>query len=58
MSSKFYRTFAEFEREYVRPNHRLGMTVEEMVEDKPFEREFDFDKDPYEESDDDDDDEY
>ena len=58
MSSKFYRSFAEFEREDVRPNHRLGMTVEEMIEDKPFEREFDFDKDPYEESDDDADDEY
>ncbi len=39
-----YRNFAEFEREYLRPARRVGQTVEEMIEDKPFEAEFYFDR--------------
>jgi hypothetical protein len=35
---------------------RVGQTVEDMVEDSPFEAMFDMDKDPYEEEEDDDDD--
>jgi hypothetical protein len=56
MSPRFFKTFAEFEREYLRPARRVGQTFEEMVEDSPFEAEFDFDRDPYEDPDDDDDD--
>jgi hypothetical protein len=51
-----YRSFAEFEREYIRPHKKVGITVEEIVEDSPFEAEFDFDRDPYADPDDDDDD--
>jgi len=43
-----YRSFAEFERECIRPHRKVGITVEEMVEDSPFEREFDIDRDPFE----------
>jgi hypothetical protein len=51
---RFYRSFAEFEREMIRPGYRVGQTVEDILDDPgAFEREFDFDK----EVDDDDDDE-
>ncbi len=50
-----YRSFAEFEREYLRPAQRLGQTFEEMVEDAPFESEFQLDDDPYSEKEDEDD---
>jgi hypothetical protein len=53
-----YRSFAEFEREYIRPHKKVGITVEEMIEDTSFEAEFDFDRDPLDEPDDDDEDEY
>jgi len=54
---RFYRSFAEFERDYIRPaTRRVGQSFEEMVEDKPFEAEFDFDRDPYEDEDEDEDD--
>ena len=47
--ARHYRNYAEFTREYIRPATRVGLTVEEMIEDSPFEREFDVDKDPFEE---------
>lgn len=51
-----FKTFAEFEREYLRPALRVGQTFEEMLDDGPFEAEFDFDKDPYEDPEDEDED--
>jgi hypothetical protein len=51
-----FRSFAEFEREYIRPAMRVGQTVEDMIEDSPFEAMFDMDKDPYEEEEEEDDD--
>jgi len=53
--ARAYRSFQEFEREYLRPATRVGQTVEDMVEDSPFEVHFDFDRDPYEDEEDDDD---
>lgn len=54
MLPKSFRSFADFEREILRPNARMGMTLEEMIEDSAFdvEAELDFSSD-----DDDDDDE-
>ncbi len=48
-----YRNFAEFEREFLKPCTRVGQTFEDLIEDAPFEAEFDFDKDPLDEDDDD-----
>jgi hypothetical protein len=56
MMARAFGSFAEFEREYLRPARAVGQTVEDMIEDSPFEVHFDFDRDPYEDSDDDDDD--
>ncbi|MEZ4442548.1 MAG: transcriptional regulator [Polyangiaceae bacterium] len=44
-----FRSFAEFEREIIRPGRRVGLTVEDILEAGQFEREFDFHKDPWEE---------
>lgn len=46
---KAFRTFAEFERDFLRPGNRLGLTVEDMVEDNTFENEVDFEDDPFSE---------
>ena len=51
-----YRSWTEFEREFIRPAYKVGQTFEEMVEDRPFEAEFDFDRDPFEEKDEEEDD--
>ena len=53
---KSFRTFAEFEREYIRPGMAVGQTVEDMLEDSPFEREFELDRDPFDEEEEEDDD--
>ena len=48
-----FRSFAEFERDYIRPAMRVGLSVEDMIEDGPFDQEFaldDIDADPFEES--------
>ena len=42
-----YRSFAEFEREYLKPAYRVGQSLEDLLEDRPFEVEFDFDRDPF-----------
>ncbi|MEZ4301979.1 MAG: transcriptional regulator [Polyangiaceae bacterium] len=47
-----FRTFAEFDRDYLREGMRLGLTVEDLVEEPAFDADLDFDTD----SDDDDDD--
>jgi len=56
MMARPYRSFAEFEREYIRPAHRVGQSLEDMIDDRPFEVQFDFDRDPYEDEDEDEDD--
>lgn len=56
MSPKFFRTFQEFEREYLRPGRVPGMSVEDMLDDNPFERDFLFDRDPFDEDEEEDDD--
>jgi hypothetical protein len=45
MMPKSFRSFAEFEREILRPQSRVGLTFEDMVEDDTFEAELDFDAD-------------
>jgi len=44
---KAFSTFAEFEREIIRPSHRIGLTLEEMVEDSAFDADTDFENDPF-----------
>jgi hypothetical protein len=51
---KSFRSFADFEREMIRPAYAIGLSLEDMVEDTSFEAELDFDQDPFEASDDDD----
>ncbi len=41
-----YRSFADFEREEIRPDMRIGWSVDEL--DEPAEQELDFDMDPFE----------
>ncbi len=50
-----YRNFAEFEREYLKPAYRVGQTFEDLIEDSPFDAEFEFDRDPFEDEESDDD---
>jgi hypothetical protein len=56
MSPRWYRSFADFEREYIRPAFKVGLTVEEMIEDSPFEAEFELDRDPFDDPDEEEDD--
>lgn len=42
---KAFTNFAEFEREIIRPNYRIGLTLEEMVEDSAFDADVEFDAD-------------
>lgn len=44
---KSFSTFAEFEREILRPQNRLGLTIEDIVEDDSFEAEAEADDDPF-----------
>ncbi|MBM4357480.1 MAG: transcriptional regulator [Deltaproteobacteria bacterium] len=55
MPPRSYRNFAEFEREYLKPAFRVGQTFEDLIEDSPFDAEFEFDRDLLEEESDDDD---
>lgn len=43
-----FQTFAEFEREILRPNNRIGLSLEDIVEDTSFDAELDIDQDPFE----------
>jgi hypothetical protein len=55
---RWYRSFADFEREYIRPAFKVGQSIEDMIEDSPFEAEFDFDRDPFDDPDEEEDDDY
>lgn len=45
----FYRTFADFEREEIRPSFKVGFSMEDLVEEATFESDtVDWDKDPFE----------
>jgi hypothetical protein len=61
MSNEFYRSFAEFEREMLRPGRRVGQSVEDILDPDVFEREFPIEADSFfdriEDVEDDDDDE-
>ena len=46
---KSFNTFAEFEGEILRPANRIGLSLEDMVEDSSFDAEIDFDADPFSE---------
>lgn len=42
---KSFKNFAEFEREVLYTERRIGLTLEEMVEDNAFDAETEFDGD-------------
>jgi hypothetical protein len=44
---KAFNTFAEFEREIIHPANRIGLSLEEMVEDSAFDADVDFENDPF-----------
>lgn len=44
--SKAYRSFADFERDEIRPNLRIGWTMDDLR--SPHEAELEFDLDPFE----------
>lgn len=47
---KAFRNFAEFEREILHTERRIGLSLEEMVEDNAFDAELDFEgEDPFSE---------
>lgn len=50
---KAFRNFAEFEREVLYTERRIGLSLEEMVEDNAFDAEVQFDEDPFSEMNDD-----
>jgi len=58
MAPNHYRNFAEFEREYIRPGRKVGLSVEDILHDNTFEREFRFDRDPFDEDEEEDEDDY
>ena len=53
MTGPRYRSFAEFEREYIKPNNRVGQSFEDMIMDQSFEADFRFERDEEEEDEDD-----
>jgi hypothetical protein len=44
-----YRSYAEFEREVIRPSFKVGFSMEDMVEEATFDADlnFDMDRDPF-----------
>jgi hypothetical protein len=42
-----FQTFAEFEREIIRSGSRLGLSLEDIVEDTAFDAEVEADDDPF-----------
>jgi hypothetical protein len=48
MARSTYTSFADFEREEIRPGMRIGWSVDELEE--PSAQELDFDADPFEQS--------
>jgi hypothetical protein len=45
--ARAYQTFADFERDNIRPSLRAGWSVDEL-EEPSFDQELDFDADPFE----------
>lgn len=39
---KSFRTFAEFDRDYLREGTRLGLSIEDMIEEPAFDAELEF----------------
>ncbi len=50
---KSFQTFAEFDRDYLRETTRLGLSVEDMVEETAFDADLDFGMDQDGDEDDD-----
>lgn len=44
---KNFQTFAEFEREIIRSGSRIGLSLEDIVEDTSFDVEVEADDDPF-----------
>jgi hypothetical protein len=42
---KQFTNFAEFERDFLKSERRIGLTLEDMVEDSAFDAELEFDRD-------------
>lgn len=42
-----FRSYQEFEREILRPNNRIGLSLEEMVEDNAFDSDIETEADPF-----------
>ncbi len=40
-----FQSFSEFERDYIRTSNRLGMSLEDLMEDTAFDAELEFDQD-------------
>ncbi|NUQ74809.1 MAG: transcriptional regulator [Polyangiaceae bacterium] len=49
---KNFQNFAEFEREILRGSNRIGLSLEDIVEDTSFDAELDFERDPFDAMDD------
>jgi hypothetical protein len=45
---KNFQSFAEFEREIIRGSSRMGLSLEDIVEDTSFDAEIEVDDDPFE----------
>jgi hypothetical protein len=45
---KTFQSFAEFEREIIRSSNRIGLSLEDIVEDTAFDADLDLDDDPFE----------
>jgi hypothetical protein len=48
-----FRTFAEFDRDYLRETTRLGMSIEDIVEEPAFDADLDFSDSDADDEDDD-----
>ena len=46
---KTFQSFAEFEREIIRGSNRMGLSLEDIVDDDSFESEIEVDDDPFSE---------
>lgn len=42
---KHFTSFAEFERDFLKSERRIGLTLEDLVEDSAFDAEVEFDSD-------------
>ena len=50
---KNFQNFAEFEREILRGSNRIGLSLEDIVEDTSFDAELELERDPFEAMEDD-----